>query len=120
MNVARSISTRLAAMAALFLGLFLLGFLTTRVDGRAVGVGVACAVAFSALISLVSLGLLPDSWAAAVNSRFDSYYTSIVGNLLTFFVGYSASRLLKSPPRDLKNLTLWTSSPSEIAPSDSQ
>ncbi|MFO1004692.1 MAG: sodium/solute symporter [Planctomycetaceae bacterium] len=104
-------------LAGGLLGLFLLGFLTTRVDGRAVGVGVACAVAFSALISLVSLGLLPASWAEAVNSRFDSYYTSIVGNLLTFIVGYSVARLLNSPPRDLKNLTLWTSSAPEDPPS---
>jgi SSS family solute:Na+ symporter len=97
-------------LAGGLLGLFLLGFLTARVDGRAVGIGIACAVAFSVGISLVTLGYLPAKWIHAVNSRFDSYYTSIVGNLVTFAVGYTVARLLGSKPRDVKDLTLWTSS----------
>ncbi|MCB1125162.1 MAG: sodium/solute symporter [Verrucomicrobiae bacterium] len=97
-----------AILAGGLLGLFLLGFLTTRVDGRAVGIGIGCAVVFSAGMSLVALGYLPESWIQAVESRFDSYYTGIVGNLLTFAVGYTAARLLRPSRRDLKHLTLWT------------
>lgn len=97
-------------LAGGLLGLFLLGFLTTRVDGRAVGIGIACAVVFSAMMSLVALGFLPANWIAAIESHFDSYYTGIVGNLVTFAVGYTAARLFPARPREVSNLTLWTRS----------
>ena len=96
-------------LAGGLLGLFLLGFLTTRVDGRAVGIGIACAVVFSSGVSLVALGFLPADWIKAVEARFDSYYTGIVGNLLTFAIGYTAARLFRPRSRELGNLTLWTS-----------
>jgi len=95
-------------LAGGLLGLFLLGFLTTRVDGRAVGIGIGCAVAFSAMISLVALGFLPTLWREAVEARFDSYYTGIIGNLLAFSVGYTVARWLRPRPRNLRDLTLWT------------
>jgi len=99
-------------LAGGLLGLFLLGFLTTRVDGRAVGVGIACAVAFSALFSLVTLGFLPPDWTEAVSSRFDTYYASIIGNLIAFVVGYLVSWLPGRQPRELRDLTLWTTTSS--------
>jgi SSS family solute:Na+ symporter len=95
-------------LAGGLLGLFLLGFLTTRVDGRAVGIGIGCAVVFSAGMSLVALDYLPTGWTKAVESRFDSYYTGIVGNLLTFAVGYTAARLFRPRAHEVTNLTLWT------------
>jgi len=98
-------------LAGGLLGLFLLGFLTTRVDGRAVGMGIACAVIFSATMSLVALGFLPMNWIAAIESRFDSYYTGIVGNLLTFAVGYTVANVFRARPCDVSNLTLWTRKP---------
>lgn len=98
-------------LAGGLLGVFLLGFLTTRVDARAVGIGIACAVAFSAGMSLVALGFLPAAWIQAIQSRFDSYYTGIVGNLLAFFLGLAATRLFTPKPRPLGNLTVWTRTP---------
>ena len=95
-------------LAGGLLGLFLLGFLTTRVDGRAVGIGIACAVVFSSGMSLVALGFLPANWIQAIDARFDSYYTGIFGNLLTFAVGYIAALLFSPGSRDVSNLTLWT------------
>jgi len=95
-------------LAGGLLGMFLLGFVTTRVDGRAVGIGIGCAVIFSAAMSLVALGYLPAGWIKSVEFRFDSYYTGIVGNLLTFAVGYTAARLSRPASRDMSNLTLWT------------
>jgi SSS family solute:Na+ symporter len=95
-------------LAGGLLGLFLLGFLTTRVDGRAVGIGIACAVSFSTVMSLVALGFLPADWIRTIEAHFDSYYTGIVGNLLTFAIGYSTARLFPSPARDVTSLTLWT------------
>jgi len=90
------------------LGLYLLGFLTTRGDGRAVGLGIAFAAGFSTLISFAGLGWLPPGLARAVESRFDSYYTGLAGNVVMFVVGWTLARLLPARRRDLRNLTLWT------------
>ncbi len=90
------------------LGLYLLGLLTTRGDGRAVGLGIAFAVGFSAMISFAGLGWLPDTFTRALQARFDGYYTGLAGNLVMFVVGFILAALLPSRPRDLRNLTLWT------------
>jgi SSS family solute:Na+ symporter len=90
------------------LGLYLLGFLTTRGDGRAVGPGIAFAVAFATLISFAGLGWLPDGFTRALESRFDSYYTGLASNVVMFVVGFVLAGLLPARRRDLRNLTLWT------------
>jgi SSS family solute:Na+ symporter len=90
------------------LGLYLLGYLTTRGDGRAAAVGLLFAVAFSLLMSLVALEQLPPSWLRFINLRFDLYYTGIFGNALMVAAGYLAARLLPARPRDLTGLTIWT------------
>jgi len=97
-----------AIIAGGILGLYMLGFFTTRGDGRAVGVGILFAVAFSAFISLVSLGWLPAPLTEAVTRRFDTYYTGLVGNIGMFLIGFVLARLLPQRPRDLTNLTVWT------------
>jgi SSS family solute:Na+ symporter len=94
------------------LGVFLLGFLTTRVDARAAGVGIGCAVVFSAAISGATSGFLPASWTQVWESSFDAYYTGIVGNVLAFGIGYTSACLFPSVPRTMNNLTLWTRTPS--------
>jgi len=93
------------------LGLYLLGFLTTRGDGRAVGIGIAFAVGFSALISFAGLGWLPEGLTRALEQRFDSYYTGLASNLVMFVVGFALASLWSARPRDLRNLTLWTQEP---------
>jgi SSS family solute:Na+ symporter len=90
------------------LGLYLLGLLTTRGDGRAVGLGIAFAVGFSTLISFASLGWLPAGFTHALESRFDNYYTGLASNVVMFVVGFTLAILLPARPRDLRNLTLWT------------
>jgi len=100
-----------AILAGGLLGVFLLGFLTTRVDSRAVGIGIGCAVVFSAGMSCAALGFLPADRTKAVESCFDAYYTGIVGNLLAFGVGYMAACQFRPVPRNLNNLTLWTRTP---------
>ena len=90
------------------LGLYLLGLLTTRGDGRAVGLGIAFAVGFSTLISFAGLGWLPDGFTRALENRFDSYYTGLASNLVMFVVGFTLAIFLPARPRDLRNLTLWT------------
>lgn len=84
------------------LGLFLLGFLTTRGDGKAVGWGILAAVVFSAWVSAMELGWLPDAWRQAWAAHFDSYYTGIVGNVLTFTIGYALGRLGVGRPRPIQ------------------
>ena len=95
-------------LAGGLLGLFLLGFLTTRVDGRAVGIGIACAVLFSTVMSLDAPGFLPEAWIRGIDAHFDSYYTGIAGNLLTFAIGYLVARAFPTRTRDVSGLTLWT------------
>ena len=90
------------------LGLYLLGLLTTRGDGRSVGLGIAFAVGFSTLVSFAGLGWLPAGFTRALESRFDSYYTGLASNLVMFAVGFALAFLLPERPRDLRNLTLWT------------
>jgi SSS family solute:Na+ symporter len=103
------LSTEFAAIIACgLLGLYMLGFFTTRGDGRAVGVGILFAVAFSALISLVNLGWLPENLARAVERHFDTYYTGVLGNVVMFIVGFLLAAVLPHRPRDLTNLTVWT------------
>ena len=103
------LSTEFAAIiAGGLLGLYMIGFFTTRGDGRAVGVGILCAVAFSAFVSFSGLGWLPASMTQLLERHFDTYYTGIVGNLLTFSAGYILGALLPPRPRDLTNLTVWT------------
>lgn len=90
------------------LGLFMLGFLTRRADGRAVGVGIAFAVVFSALMSLSGLGWLPGGLAHVVDRYVDGYYTGFLGNLMMFCIGLGLAQLLPRSDRDLTNLTVWT------------
>lgn len=90
------------------LGLYMLGFLTTRGDGRSVLVGILAAVGFSAFISCAGLGWLPTRLNEWVNEHFETYYTGVVGNILMFLLGFLLTYLLPERPRDLTNLTVWT------------
>jgi SSS family solute:Na+ symporter len=85
-------------LAGGLLGLFLLGFTTSRGNGRSVAIGIACAVLFSGWVSAVELGWLPKAWVAGWSRHFDSYYAGIVGNLLTFVIGFGVALLGSSPP----------------------
>ncbi len=90
------------------LGLFMLGFLTTRGDGRAVGAGIFCAVAFSAVVPAAGLGWLPAPASEGISGLFDTYYTGIIGNLMMFALGYGMAVIIPARGKDLTNLTVWT------------
>ncbi|MBI5091619.1 MAG: sodium/solute symporter [Candidatus Hydrogenedentes bacterium] len=103
------LSTEFASIiAGGLVGLYMLGFFTTKGDGRAVGVGIAFAVAFSALISFVGLGWTPPGVTQFVKAHFDDYYTGVVGNVGMFVLGYAISCVVRRPDRDLTNMTVWT------------
>lgn len=105
----QDLSTELTSIVAGgLLGLYMLGFFTTRGDGRAVAVGLVFAVVFSALVSAHGLGWLSDDLSHWIERHFSSYYTGVVGNVVMFATGFFIATLLPSRPRDLTNLTVWT------------
>ena len=64
-------------------GLYLLGFLTTRCDGRAVGVAIVLTLIYTlwmALSKMFDLGWL--------EAPFDTYYAGLIGHVILFVVGY--------------------------------
>ncbi len=96
-------ATKLAAiLGGGLLGLYFLGFLTRRGDGRAVGVAIVCTLAFSLWLALVEMkvieGVVP----------FETYYGGLVANLIMFVVAYLLGCALFPTRRDLTNLTVWT------------
>jgi len=97
-----------AILSGGLLGVYMLGFFSVRGDGRAVGLGLAFAVAFSLLISLAQLGWLPAIWIQALESHFDTYYTGLIGNVVTFVLGYAVGCFLPARDGELPNLTVWT------------
>jgi SSS family solute:Na+ symporter len=96
-------ATKLAAiLGGGLLGLYFLGFLTRRGDGRAVAVAIVCTLAFSLWLALVEMKVIN----AVV--PFETYYGGLVGNLIMFFVAYILGSVLFPARRDLTNLTVWT------------
>ena len=91
-----------SVLAGGLLGLYLLGFLTTRGDARAVGIAIACTVLWSLYMAIAKY--LPEPMQPPI----DSYYTGIIGHLVMFFVGYGFALLLPAKPRDMTNLSVWT------------
>ncbi len=104
-------ATTLAAVTAGgLLGLYLLGFLTTTADARAVAVAIVCTVAFSTWMALGALGWIPESWMLPI----DDYWTGVIGHIIMFVVGFGLGKLLPKRERDLHNLTVWTSDDTPI------
>jgi len=86
------------------LGLYLLGFMTTTANGKAVGLGIACTLLFTAWVALTGLGWLPE----ALHSPVESYYAGFLGHLILFVVGFVLGKVLFKAKADLHNLTVWT------------
>ena len=91
------------------LGLFLLGFLTKRVDSR------AALVATLTVLGAVCLWVFVGSeagarWLPALSRFFpDRFWIIVIANLLLLGLGYGLSFVLRRrPDKDLTNLTIWT------------
>ncbi len=95
-------SKLVAILAGGLLGLYFLGFLTSRGDGRAVAVGIVCTLAFSLWLFLVELKIIDAT------VPFETYYGGLVGNLIMFIVAYFFGSLFFKNKRDMTNLTVWT------------
>ncbi|MBN1346996.1 MAG: sodium:solute symporter [Phycisphaerae bacterium] len=84
-------------------GMYMLGFFTRRGDARAVGVGIVCSLLFTVWTILVEKNMLPGP----AHVPFDLYYTGLIGNIISFAVGFLIGSLFPAKPRSLTNLTVW-------------
>jgi len=103
--------TELAAlMAGGLAGIYMLGFLTTKCDGRGAFTGIICTVAFSALMALLRFGVLDyPNWIAERGWKIDTYYVGLLGNIVMFVVGYAAGVYLFPRKKPVPtNFSLWT------------
>ena len=92
-------------LGAGLLGMYLLGFLTTKGDARAVWIGIMSTLLFSCWTIMAKYA--PDFLPVALHVPFDLYYTGIIGNFLLFLIGFTVGTLLSDSKRDLHNLTIW-------------
>ena len=86
------------------LGLYLFGFFTTIGDSRAVWTGLSFSFMFTLWSILSENNILPPF----LSFPFDLYYTSIVGNVIMFIIGFLVASLFPGKKRDLTNLSIWT------------
>lgn len=114
----QDLGTKLAAIfMGGILGVYVLGFLTTRGTGRSVAVGIAAMVLFSAYMATVEfLGITPEHFmntlgisrtvALWLYKPIHIYYVGVFGHIITFAVAYLVSSLFEKK-RDLPGLTFW-------------
>jgi SSS family solute:Na+ symporter len=108
------------------LGVYILGFMTTRGTGRSVAVGVFATVLFSLYMAAVEfMKITPEQFMGALHCSRETamlllkpvhiYYVGLAGHLLTFVVAYVVSSLFERK-RDLTGLTFWTQMGAEEEP----
>jgi SSS family solute:Na+ symporter len=107
------------------LGVYVLGFLTTRGTARSVAVGIGATLVFSIYMAVIEfMKITPEQFMNAFGCSKTAalwllkpvhiYYVGLAGHLLTFIVAYLLSSLFERK-RDLPGLTFWTQIPSEDA-----
>jgi SSS family solute:Na+ symporter len=104
------------------LGVYVLGFLTTRGTGRSVGIGIFACVVFSAYMAVIDFTkTTPETlmnllhvpyYVARILIPVHIYYVGLFGYIIAFVVAYFISSLFEEK-RDLTGLTFWTQIPSE-------
>jgi len=86
--------TLIALTSGGLLGLYLLGFLTRRGDGRSAAVAIAATLAYSLYRALARTAWFPAALHVAWLDAVDGYYTALVAHALMFAVGWVAGRAL--------------------------
>ena len=86
------------------MGLFIMGFFTTRIDGFSATLAMIMAVLFNVYLGLGILGVLPDSIVWSIHS----YWVGAIVNAV-FIVLALAISLFRKNAQDLDGLTVWTS-----------
>ena len=106
--------TLLSVLSGGLLGLFLLGFVTRRVDSRAARIAILVTILTSAGWLVVDFGLTESLFPGLAELLPDKFWLSTFANLLMFGVGYGVSLLIGNPSdNDLKDLTIWTTPTSD-------
>lgn len=88
-------------------GVYLIGFFTRRVDGVAVNVALAIAVALNVYLGLGVMKAIPEAWRVPVHS----YWVGAVVNVVFVVLAYGISRFRRPSAKDLTGLTVWTMKP---------
>jgi SSS family solute:Na+ symporter len=95
-------------MAAMFggcvVGMFLLGFFTTRVSYRPMMAALAAGILINVYLALNTLGWLPEDWGVGVHA----YWVGILVNVIFAVLAYGLSMVWPTGPRELDGLTVWT------------
>lgn len=115
----QDLGTKLASiLGGGILGVYVLGFLTTRGTARSVAVGILATVCFSAYMAVIEfMKITPEQFMSVLSCSRETamlllkpvhiYYVGLFGHLITFVVAYLISSLFE-PKRDLTGLTFWT------------
>jgi solute:Na+ symporter, SSS family len=85
-------------------GVYLLGFLTTRCDGRAVFVAIGCTLSYTLWMTLTSMNILPE----AIQAPIDTYYAGLLGHIMLFMIGYVVGLIWSRKKAVPANLSVWT------------
>lgn len=85
------------------MGLFLLGFFTTVVDGTAATIAMICAIMFNIYLGLGLAEILPS----AITLPVHSYWTGALVNGMFLALAYGIG-LVRGRPKELQGLTIWT------------
>lgn len=100
-----------ALTAAGLAGLYLLGFLTMRCDGRSVFVAIGCTLSFTLWMALSNYGVFEMIGLDALKSPIDTYYAGLIGHCIMFVVGYVLGMtVLKRREPVAENMSMWTQS----------
>ncbi len=97
-------TTIFSLVGGAFLGIFLIGFLTTRVHYKAALVGIVVSFLANIYLGLGTLGALPKCLCLPVHS----YWTSTFVNLIFCIVAYLYSLVRPQKTESLQGLTVWT------------
>jgi SSS family solute:Na+ symporter len=86
-------------------GLFMLGFFSTRVDNQCVLVALPISILLNFYLMLNTVGWLPQGWSIDIHS----YWVGILVNIVFVCLAYGISLILSKPPgQRLEGLTIWT------------
>jgi SSS family solute:Na+ symporter len=95
-----------AIVAGGLAGLFLLGFLSVRANGKGAYVGIAASLVFTAWATLtLNSGSIVN--LGKYNFPLHEFMIGAIGHLVVIVVGYLASLLFHSAGRNIEELTLW-------------
>jgi SSS family solute:Na+ symporter len=86
------------------LAMYLLGFFTTRIDGRTLLITMILVGMLHVYLLLNAFGLLPDTW----HWELHNYWVGIVLDIAFIIIGYGLSWVMPKRPQNLHGLTVWT------------